>query len=101
MKRYDVVVFLNARPLAMADGYRDDDELRVSEVTLDVAGSTIEYAADEVWRLLNADDRPNARSERSLSVGDVVALSRGGETTYLAAAPVGWREVHPTTSATR
>lgn len=98
MRRYDVVVFLNARHDAMVDGYRLDDELCASEVTLDVVASTPELAAEEVWRQLNADTRPNAQTERSLSVGDVVALSRGGATTYLAAAPVGWREVHPVTS---
>lgn len=92
--RYDVRVFFNGRPEAMLDGYRDGDPLKPSDLEeLSVVGSTVELAADSIWLLLNDDFRPNRHFERSLSLGDVLALSTSGKTTYLAAAPVGWKEV--------
>ena len=35
---------------------------------------TVEQALERVFIRLNADDRPNGRDERSLSMGDVVAI---------------------------
>ena len=54
-------------------------------------------AAEKVYAALNADDRPNGKTERSLSVGDVVTLCHGGpegdELSLWAVEGVGFREV--------
>jgi hypothetical protein len=95
MTRYDVRVFFNGRPTAMLDGYRDDDSLHESRLgSLEIDARGAEDAAGNAYALLNRDDRPNARSERSLSVGDVVAVSRGSSTRYFACAMIGWRELY-------
>lgn len=47
-------------------------------------------ALDEIWALFNADDRPNGRYERSLSVADVITLD--GKKSY-AVTSTGFREV--------
>lgn len=63
---------------------------------LDVEAESHEEVADKVWRMLNMDDRPNGKFERSLSVGDVLVIERVGpdaDTKRLAAESVGWREV--------
>jgi len=42
---------------------------------------------DDLYLLLNADDRPNGHTQRSLSVGDVVVDSTGAQ---YACASAGW-----------
>ena len=41
-----------------------------------VSGDTPEQAANQAWECLNDDLRPNGKYERSLSVGDLVKLTR-------------------------
>ena len=64
---------------------------------MEIGADTDLQAAEEVFRQLNHDYRPNGRTERSLSVGDVVRVesfdSAGFHTTRFACDERGWRIV--------
>lgn len=82
------------------DPYTPGDRLKVSSVgVLEIEAENATAAASTVFRLLNADDRPNGAHERSLSVGDVIVVEKGDsgwpnfEGKRLAVEPVGFREV--------
>lgn len=60
--------------MPMLDGYRAGDDLLRSQIEFDVEADSAENACSQVFRELNVDERPNGHSERSLSVGDLVAL---------------------------
>lgn len=92
--------WFNTRPEAMADGYREGDHLVLSEVSMAPEAESPEAAADVVFAALNADERPNGKRERSLSVGDVVAILTPAEhegassfATWLACDLIGWRSI--------
>jgi hypothetical protein len=56
------------------EGYTEGDPLTLSSMIVFPDGDTPEDAADQVYRLMNDDNRPNAKTERSLSVGDVLKI---------------------------
>jgi hypothetical protein len=95
------LAYFNQRVEAMLDGYQPDDELVPTALDEIVTRDwTPEGAANAVFELLNRDDRPNARFERSLSVGDVVRVDvpaeHDGATGYrvwLACETLGWRTI--------
>jgi hypothetical protein len=74
-------------------GYTPGDTLVRSEVTQIVTSPGTDdpkwelLQCERVFRTLNADDRPNGERERSLSVGDVVAIRPGSGSAY---APTRW-----------
>lgn len=83
-------------------GRRPDDRLVASATELTVEAGTPEAAAELVFARLNRDDRPNARIERSLSVGDVIVLTEpGGPPIALALEVIGFRLVNPAEFAAR
>lgn len=49
-------------------------------------------AAETAYRLYNADDRPNGATERSVSVGDLIALDNGTEVRFLSVDSVGFTD---------
>jgi hypothetical protein len=77
------------------------------------AATTAEQAADWAYHVFNADldqleanrARPDGEADfliagvyrllhlRSLSIGDVLAITTGGQSTWLACEPIGWRRV--------
>jgi hypothetical protein len=82
-------------------GLRPDDRLVASATELTVEAGTPEAVAELVFATLNGDDRPNARTERSLSVGDVVVLAGPSRPPVaLAVEAIGFRRVDPAGSAT-
>lgn len=95
----------NAAPLAMMEGYKDGDDLLFSDYYYEVAVSPAvmreaRYSDDSdfivcswVFAQLNADDRKNRATERSLSVGDVIQLRVGEWYRCYAIDPVGFRLV--------
>lgn len=89
-------------------GYEHGDKLWRSEHGISVDAeepmtrTTEEFHMTLLERLfhkLNADDRPNGSIERSLSVGDVAAISTTHGTTYYACDSVGWKKIAPPTGA--
>lgn len=52
-------------------------------------------ACEHMFRILNADDRPNGKYERSLSVGDVVVLEQGDEVRAFWCDSFGWTFFEP------
>src|SRR4029077_129889 len=64
----------NQRPGAMLNGYREGDRVEISTVVIFPEADSAQSAAEEVFALLNMDNRPNGQTERSLSVGDVVKI---------------------------
>jgi len=100
--KYGANVFFNSNPQAMMPwrGYREGDEIRISTVVVFPEAESAQEAADQVWRLLNMDDRPNALTERSVSVGDVLrivvppAFPNGeGHFEWFACADIGWTPI--------
>lgn len=66
------------RRLSTLSGWTPDDVLApscVGSLPIPVPATPVD-AAESVFVRLNADDRPNGRREYSLSVGDVVELTR-------------------------
>jgi hypothetical protein len=65
------------------------------------AGEFQADSLDELWSLLNRDDRPNAKVGRSICVGDIVlviAAASGSSKTFgqmWIARMMGWEELHP------
>lgn len=100
----NVLPYFNQRPMAMLDGYREGDTVQPSTLgELTIASRDPTDAADRVYAVLNRDDRPNAKRERSLSVGDVVRVTvppeHDGATGYhvwLACEREGWRQIEGT-----
>jgi hypothetical protein len=66
---------------------------------LDVAGhGVVADAAEQMFRLANADDRPNRFMQRSMSVGDAVRVDQpGGLVTWFGCDAVGFRRIKPPT----
>lgn len=52
-----------------------------------------EQLCDRLFRHLNADERPNGRFERSMSVGDLCRVSYDGQRWFYACENVGWVSV--------
>lgn len=107
MPHYYCCIYFNESP-GHFDGYKPGNKLvrgnigRLSNVPIGTIcdADTPEIAADIVFMRFNADDRPNADRERSLSVGDVVELrellngERADEAVYLACGRfIGWDPV--------
>lgn len=68
----------------MLDGYRSGDPLEPSTLGyLDLEAETPEAAAEQLFRLLNEDARPNGKVERSLSVGDIALVENPNGERYL------------------
>lgn len=88
-------------------GYRPGDTLVRSIVSQSVQANSIEgdpqreiSLCERMFSLLNADDRPNGESERSLSVGDVIAIRPAfsnayAPTRWYACESVGWQRIAP------
>jgi len=79
-------------------GYRKGDPLRPSQIMVEVDAATPQAACDEVFRVLNEDERPNGQIEPSLSVGDLVALEaehEGVTFAWFAVEALGFRRVSP------
>lgn len=66
---------------------------------VDLEARTPEHVADELYAKYNRDDRPDGQRERSMSIGDVVAVTERAylgdpaTTVYLAVGSIGWYEV--------
>jgi hypothetical protein len=83
--------------------YRPGDELVKSSYqvsysweswTHDVPVERIMVAAcDRAFALLNADDRPNGHSERSMCMGDVARVSTGEHTAWFSCEDIGWKSI--------
>lgn len=95
------LAYFNQAHGSMLYGYSPGDDLVPTALDEIVTREqTPEGAASVVFELLNRDDRPNGRIERSLSVGDVVRVDvpadHDGGTGYrvwLACEPIGWRSI--------
>ena len=71
----DHIMFRSSKWLFEHDGYKTLDTSIYDKVFEgDVRANTLE----EVFALFNGDNRPGAKSFRSLSVSDVVAVDSGG-----------------------
>ena len=98
--KYGTNVYFNEKRGASFDGYKHGDPLALSRVVIFPEAESAEEAADQVFELLNRDDRPNAKVERSLSVGDVVKVlippkyeGGSGYSVWFACERVGWRPI--------
>lgn len=105
MQEYTAIPLFNLEwPDALTRGYREGDRMEPSKV-FGLSGYVVlaespEGAAEACWQALNRDDRPNGKAERSMCVGDVVAVYAGeglppaeGWITGWACESSGWREV--------
>lgn len=75
-------------------GYAEGDRLTPSTMVMFPDAETPERAAETVFTWMNDDRRPNGRTERSLSVGDVVKIidpERGDF--WFTVEGVGWRSI--------
>lgn len=52
------------------DLYKDTFELKNYDIK-----TSIKRCAEEIFRYLNSDDRPNRYNQRSLSVGDIIQIN--------------------------
>ena len=98
MMKYGANIFFNGNPLAMLPtrGYVEGDTLRISKMVVFPVGNSPEDACNQVYALMNADERPNGSNERSLSIGDVIRLimPTGSEQfRWFACADIGWVEI--------
>ena len=93
MPRFTARPLFNEGP-GRFQGLRPGDPLVASETVLAVEAADAGVAAEQVFAALNRDERPNRRSERSLSVGDVVVLiEEHGRPTAWAVEMLGFRPV--------
>lgn len=99
--KYTYTALANISPLthpedlSMLCGYKPEHPLAVSHQGT-VEATSLDAAPEEVWLLLNRDDRPNAQQAPSLSIGDVVVLhTPDGDVTY-ACEPIGFRRLDDT-----
>ena len=81
-------------------GYEDTDRLVRSELDYEAlySGHIESYELERVFRAMNADNRPNGRRERSLSVGDMIAVVLEGNPAPQAVwrvTSVGFQEQRP------
>ncbi len=100
--KYTVRVFFNETHGHRFFQYHEGDELKPSELNTHFA---LEHegqshhdlaldACDQVFGLMNADNRPNGKTERSLSVGDVIALEdEEGKLYVYAVESVGFKKL--------
>jgi len=101
MTKYGCNVYFNGNVRSsFINGYRTGDPLVMSRVVIFPVGENPEAACAQVWRILNADERPNAGSERSLSMGDVIKIvcppnEETGEISnlFFAIEKIGFREI--------
>lgn len=98
MTTYTITPFLNET--SRFDPYSPGDTLKRSVMAFtDVRADGIPAALSTMFRLMNADDRPNGKVERSLSVGDVLMVEWLDYDTLsvkqerYACDPVGWRKI--------
>lgn len=88
-RRFDVEVYLNL-DTTFLDGWRPGQRLQPSRLNpLRVEADSISWALEEVFWQLNMDDRQNATTERSLSVGDVLRIGDR----WFTCEGVGYREI--------
>ena len=102
---HNITTDANGRPLGMLDGYEHGHAL-VPVAIFDVDG---DYPLEQIYHLLNVGDDPQMMGgcpderaviyrqnrNRSLSVGDVVALKDGDEITWSMCASIGWTTITP------
>lgn len=98
MIKYGANIFFNGNPLAMLPtrGYVEGDPLKISRLAIFPVGNSPEEACNQIFHLLNSDERPNGMSERSLCVGDVIriVMPRGAiQFRWFACEDIGWREI--------
>jgi len=98
LNTYGAHFFLNQNMHAMLRGYEEGDPLKLSTLVIFPVGETPMKAAEQIFRLTNADNRPNAHIERSMSVGDVVRIMGGNERGeiqewWFACADIGFTEI--------
>lgn len=89
----EATAYLNTEwPRALIDGHEDGDFLVLGwEGEVTPRGSSV-ATCEFVYALLNRDDRPNARTHRSLSIGDVVVLHGQWDRAY-AVEPLGFEPI--------
>jgi hypothetical protein len=85
--RPTVSVYHNIRPLAMATGYNEGDEValvwRQEYLGTGLGDGPFNLPnLDSIFELHNRDGRPNADRIRSLSVGDVIQYADGQDTQF-------------------
>jgi len=94
---FAVTAYFNETRGQRFEGYcpGEQPELVPSQLeALPMAHDTPEEAAEEVFAFLNHDYRPNGRTERSLSVGDLLRMERhDGVVFWLAVEGRGFRQV--------
>jgi hypothetical protein len=88
--KYGANLYFNQDRLAMLGGFRQGDPLKLSTLIIFPEAIDPQGAAEIVFRLANADDRPNGKTERSMSVGDVVKIIG-----VAVPEPAGWAELNP------
>lgn len=78
----------------MTEGYAPGDPLVLSECAF-TSDSDNEFAlASGIFMILNEDERPNGKNERSLSVGDLICFMNDEQKeTWLAVQPVGFHRL--------
>lgn len=98
MPTYSATAYLNRT--SRFHPYTEGDTLEPSLVGLHIIeADNPKQAAARVFEIQNRDDRPMGTVERSLSVGDVVVVSRDTKLAWLAPThrfacdPVGWRKI--------
>jgi hypothetical protein len=94
MNSYRVVAHFNLNTReSFFDGYSPTHQLIRSGLgERIIEAASLAHVAELSFEQLNADDRPNGRMERSLSVGDVLEIRLVGEarTYWLACMNSGW-----------
>lgn len=105
MTRYHYRYLCNVEPdaergagLAKFARFHSDDPYHEGDLMLDAWSGEVEAddperAADVVFHLHNADDRPTGRICPSMSIGDVAVIGGDGEAVAFACRPIGWMRV--------
>ncbi len=77
------------------EGWKPGVPLKPSILTqINVEAQDEHYAAQAVFTALNRDDRPNGRSEPSISVGDIIIIHTHDMDVPFAVRPVGFDAVN-------
>lgn len=93
-----IVAYCNQNPMGMLRGYEEADPMLPYPVELEryfEQDDSEEHILSKTFRLLNRvdGDEPVPDGFRSLSVGDVVVITRDGATSRWACANLGWMGV--------